>query len=218
MPVRTKKYMQDVKEDIINALARCVSRKGVADTSVADLVAESRLSTGAIYRHFKNKDDILVGLVRQRMRAFNEKTVLAELGSLDFWRFVDWSLNRVATTQHVYLPDLEFVSLARVNPKIRTIYVASEQAWVSILEKCITTLPGSDALVAEPDVLQVLVESLRATGNQIILRRMIGLRIDEESFRRQIEMHVEGAFALVAKRRASASTSPGKRRVEVAEA
>lgn len=196
----------------MNALARCVTRKGIADTTIADLVAESGLSAGAIYRHFKDKDEILVSLIRHRVKALDEKTVLAELGSFDFWRFVDWSLQRVTTTQHVYLADLEFVSLARVNPRIRAIYVTSELAWVNVLKKCIETLPQSELLFEEPEILQSLIDSLRAIGNQIILRRMLDLEADVDSYSRQIEMNVDGAFAMLANRRDTLSVGSARQK------
>jgi AcrR family transcriptional regulator len=199
MPIRTKKHMEEVRESIMHALARCITRRGVGDTTIAHLIEESGLSAGAIYRHFKNKDDLLIGLVNHRIKAVDEKVLMQELGGFDFWRFVDWSLKRVITTDHVYLVDLEFLSLARVNAKVRAIYVASERAWVSIVKKCIRTLPDSQLLFDHPGILAVLIEGMRATGNQIILRRMIGMKIDERSCRQQIHMHVEGAFALAAK-------------------
>lgn len=208
--------MEDVKEDILHALARCISRRGVADTTIAHLIEESGLSAGAIYRHFKNKDELLIGLVRHRIKAVDEKVLAEELGGFDFWLFIDWTLKRVTTTEHVYLVDLEFLSLARVNPKIRAIYVASERAWVSIVKKCIATLPESAKLFAHADILSLLIDAIRATGNQIILRRMIGLKIDQASCRRQIEMHVDGAFALIARSRKPASKATARRRPKAA--
>lgn len=213
MPIRTKEYMQDVRNDIVHALARCISRKGVADTAIADLVKESGLSTGAIYRHFKNKDEIVVALVKDRLHAFDEESLLKELGSFDFWGYIDWSLKRVTTTEHVYLADLEFLSLARVNPKIRAVYQTSERVWTSVLEKCVATLPGADALARHPEIQRALLDSIRAIGNQIIMQRMIGSKADATAARRQIEMSVEGAFALAAKTRGAAKAS-GKPRAE----
>ncbi|HVT36193.1 MAG TPA: helix-turn-helix domain-containing protein [Nevskiaceae bacterium] len=196
MPIRSKQHMDDVKEGIMHALARCITHKGIADVTIADLIKESGLSAGAIYRHFENKDELLVGVVRHRIKALDEKVVLQELGSFDFWKFVDWTLQRVTTTEHVYLAELEFVSLARVNAKIRGIYIASEKAWEGVLKKCIATLPGAANLMRRADVVQLLIDNLRAIGNQIILRRMIGLKLDAQNYRRQVEMTVAGAFAL----------------------
>ena len=210
MPIRSKQHMDDVKEDIIQALLRCVARNGIADTTIADLIAESKLSAGAIYRHFENKDALLIGLMRHRVRAVTEETVLEELGSFDFWKFIDWTLKRVSETPHVYLVDLEFASLARVNPKVRTIYLALEKNWVEILKKCIATLPDAQRLFAHEDILNDLIEALRATGNHVILRRIVGQKIDVASCRRQVVMNIEGAFVLLAQ--AEAETRPARRR------
>lgn len=199
MPVRTPQHMDSVKEGIVQALLRCIARKGVADTTISDLIAESGLSAGAIYRHFENKDALLIGLMRHRVKAVTEEIVLRELGSFDFWTFIDWTLERVAQTQHVYLVDLEFASLARVNPKVRAIYLGIEKSWVGLLKKCLATLPDAQRLFDRPQLLDDLIEALRAVGNQVIMRRMIGQKVEVARFRRLVEMNVEGAFALLDK-------------------
>ncbi|MGH8447201.1 MAG: TetR/AcrR family transcriptional regulator [Solimonas sp.] len=213
MPIRTKQHMDDVKEDILQALLRCIARKGIADTTIADLIAESGLSAGAIYRHFENKDALLIGLMRHRVKAVTEEIVLEELGSFDFWKFIDWTLKRVAETQHVYLVDLEFASLARVNPKVRTIYLSLEKTWVAMLKKCLATLPDAKVLFDNEEILDDLVEALRATGNHVILRRMIGQKVDVQSFRRQVEMNIEGAFSMLAKAEPALRRAAGQRAI-----
>ena len=58
MPRVSKVYREARRDEIARAAVRCLERKGVRDTSIADIVEESGLSTGAIYSHFSNKAEL----------------------------------------------------------------------------------------------------------------------------------------------------------------
>lgn len=58
MPKVTDAYRDARRDEIARAALRCLERKGVHDTSIADIVEESGLSTGAIYSHFTNKAEL----------------------------------------------------------------------------------------------------------------------------------------------------------------
>ncbi|QIG38644.1 TetR/AcrR family transcriptional regulator [Microbacterium sp. 4R-513] len=58
MPKVSDEYREARRDEIAQAAIRCLERNGVRDTSIADIVAESGLSTGAIYSHFTNKAEL----------------------------------------------------------------------------------------------------------------------------------------------------------------
>ncbi|MBN9180063.1 MAG: TetR family transcriptional regulator, partial [Microbacterium sp.] len=58
MPKVSERYREARRDEIAQAALRCLERNGVRDTSIADIVAESGLSTGAIYSHFRNKAEL----------------------------------------------------------------------------------------------------------------------------------------------------------------
>lgn len=58
MPKVSEEYREARREEIAQAALRVLERNGVRDTSIADIVAESGLSTGAIYSHFTNKAEL----------------------------------------------------------------------------------------------------------------------------------------------------------------
>lgn len=58
MPRVSDAYRRARRDEIAVAALRCLERKGVARTSIADIVAESGLSAGAIYSHFTNKAEL----------------------------------------------------------------------------------------------------------------------------------------------------------------
>lgn len=58
MPKVTPQYREARRDEIARAALRVLERNGVRDTSIADIVEESGLSTGAIYSHFSNKAEL----------------------------------------------------------------------------------------------------------------------------------------------------------------
>ena len=55
MPRVTDAYRRARRDEIAQAAVRVLARHGVANTSIAQIVAESGLSAGAIYANFENK-------------------------------------------------------------------------------------------------------------------------------------------------------------------
>jgi len=58
MPKVTDAYREARRDEIARAALRCLARNGFANTSVADIIAESGVSAGAIYSHFSGKAEI----------------------------------------------------------------------------------------------------------------------------------------------------------------
>jgi AcrR family transcriptional regulator len=59
MPKVTEQHKDDRRRQIATAALRVFGRKGFQLASMADIIAESGLSAGAIYGHYKNKDELV---------------------------------------------------------------------------------------------------------------------------------------------------------------
>lgn len=59
---------QDSRERILAAAARVFSRKGFQRASLDEIAAEAALTKGAIYWHFRSKNDLFSSLLRQRFQ------------------------------------------------------------------------------------------------------------------------------------------------------
>ena len=64
MPKRDPEHMQAQRERILRATIACIARRGVEGMSMADIRQEAGLSTGAIYVHFANKEEIVAEALR----------------------------------------------------------------------------------------------------------------------------------------------------------
>lgn len=66
MPKVSAAHLEARRQQIIDAALECFARQGFHRTTMQDLVHETGLSFGAIYRYFKTKDEIIEAVADQR--------------------------------------------------------------------------------------------------------------------------------------------------------
>ena len=59
MPRVSDEYLEQRRQQILEAARRCFARQGFHETTMQDVFAESGMSAGAVYRYFKTKDDLI---------------------------------------------------------------------------------------------------------------------------------------------------------------
>ncbi|MFD2270893.1 TetR/AcrR family transcriptional regulator [Undibacterium arcticum] len=77
MPKRDESHMAARRKQILDAASASINQKGIAGMSISDISAAAGLSVGAIYTHFKSKEEILAALIAhgndvQSMDLFND--------------------------------------------------------------------------------------------------------------------------------------------------
>ncbi|AWB92112.1 TetR/AcrR family transcriptional regulator [Aeromicrobium chenweiae] len=70
MPKVNQAHLDARRQQIVDAARARFTEHGFAGTSMADVVAEAGLSTGAIYRYFSSKDDLVIAVCEQGSSAF----------------------------------------------------------------------------------------------------------------------------------------------------
>lgn len=68
IPDKTTPSKLTTRQRLLEAALRCFSRKGYHQTTTDEIVAESGLGKGTLYRHFKNKQDLFVSMIRWMMQ------------------------------------------------------------------------------------------------------------------------------------------------------
>ncbi len=81
MPKVSQEYRDARREQILNAARRCFLRDGFHETSMQDLFAEAGLSSGAVYRYFPGKEDVILAIAEENMRDVVEMIHLAAPGA-----------------------------------------------------------------------------------------------------------------------------------------
>lgn len=59
--------MNKRKQRIIDAAIEVIKEKGVEESTVREIAAKAGLTTGAIYHHYKNKDEVLYDVLHQSL-------------------------------------------------------------------------------------------------------------------------------------------------------
>ena len=77
--------MTNTKEKILTAALALFARQGYQATSVSTIASELKLTKGALYKHYKNKEDIFTSILKKM--GLNEEQIIpvkADAGDLPF--------------------------------------------------------------------------------------------------------------------------------------
>lgn len=72
MPRLIEATKQARRAQILDAAFNCFTRNGYINTSIADIIKESGLSSGSIYSHFDGKKDILEATLKHRVEGIHK--------------------------------------------------------------------------------------------------------------------------------------------------
>ena len=67
MPKVTQEHLDARRAQILEAAERCFARQGFHATTMQDVLRESQLSTGAVYRYFPSKNDLVNAVGEQSL-------------------------------------------------------------------------------------------------------------------------------------------------------
>jgi AcrR family transcriptional regulator len=65
MPKVNEQYFEQKKQEILEAAFRVIQKKPMYQITMMDIISESGLSKGGIYRYYANVDDVLIALLNQ---------------------------------------------------------------------------------------------------------------------------------------------------------
>jgi AcrR family transcriptional regulator len=80
LPKVDQEHLDARRQQIVDAARDRFATHGFAHTSMADIVTESGLSTGAIYRYFGSKEEIIIAVCEQASEAFPEALTTESMG------------------------------------------------------------------------------------------------------------------------------------------
>lgn len=138
MPRLTDARKELRRAQITEAAVRCFGRNGLERTSIADIIAESGLSAGSIYAHYRNKADLVQTAAREVLA--ERAGVLGEHAASDSPPAPDELLAGLIAAID---PDEARVGVqtwgeATTNPAIRDIVVDMTERMREMLHDCVT--------------------------------------------------------------------------------
>jgi AcrR family transcriptional regulator len=115
MPKVSQAHLDARRRQIVDAARACFASHGFSRTSMADIVSESGLSNGAIYRYFTSKDEIVIAVCEQSTEALPKELTAPAIG-----RFLEYVRARARETDHARLV-AQIYAEAAVSPPLATV-------------------------------------------------------------------------------------------------
>ena len=76
MPKVSKEYFDDKRKIILDAALKVFSKKPSYTVSMKDIIKESKLSHGGVYKYYSNIDDIIISLINRNKILVNPKDII----------------------------------------------------------------------------------------------------------------------------------------------
>ncbi len=197
-PKVSEEYMEDRRNQILDAAVATFSRKGFHQTTIEDIRLEAGLSRGAVYHYFKTKEDIIDGIRRRSARQTEPVLALgASADDVDFTlvNLIDATLSIMGSPGSVEANRLAMFLWAEslVNERIMAGQLPSFRPYLDVLSGAVAEAQQAGRLDAnlEPEA-----------AARIIAGAMIGLQvqltwepdIDIEAAHRAITSMITGRF------------------------
>ena len=121
---RREERKEETRRELIQSAAKTFARRGFHGASLDEIAREAGYSTGAIYWHFKGKDDLFLAVYEAYENArVAEITAIREAATGDFAErqraFADNWMRRLAADPDSVVLFLEFAAHAWRNPPLR---------------------------------------------------------------------------------------------------
>jgi AcrR family transcriptional regulator len=162
------------RERLLEAARVCFGRHGYAATRIADITAEAEMSQGGFYRHFKDKNDILVAALREPLDALLDAT--GPLSHLRGDALVDEAAIIAGNTEffRVYAAHREVLRVIREaaamhEPGLRELWLEVRGRYTARIE---TWLRGLEAA------------GLLQTSDLVLLAEVLGATLDQTAYTR----------------------------------
>jgi AcrR family transcriptional regulator len=138
MPRLTDARKELRRSQITEAAVRCFSRNGLERTSIADITAESGLSAGSIYAHYRSKAELVRAAARRALAG--RAAVIGEWAASDTPPDPDELLARLVASKD---PAAARVAVqtwgeATTDPAVRAIVVDMIDQTRAMLRDCVT--------------------------------------------------------------------------------
>ncbi|RKY57461.1 MAG: TetR/AcrR family transcriptional regulator, partial [Candidatus Latescibacterota bacterium] len=81
MSTRREREREAHRREILEAAGRVFARKGFAGATMDEIAQEAEFSKAALYLYFKNKEDLFLSLIHEKLDSLGKK--LREVASAD---------------------------------------------------------------------------------------------------------------------------------------
>lgn len=169
---RQQERKEETRRELIDAAARVFARRGFHGASIEQIALEASYSTGAVYWHFKGKDDLFLAVYEAQasarardIEAFGERAE-GELPQRAR-AYADQSMARLDSDPEFWILSLEFLIHAWRNPRLRGAF-SDRVAWGRLVTERLLRENVGELPMGAGDLASVL----RELGTGLALARL----------------------------------------------
>lgn len=192
-PSKQKLHSEQVKQQIINTAVPLFQKYGFNQVSVKDIASAMGVTTGTLYHHFKNKEEIMDAVVFQHREGFDKLLAIYQDSSnpvYDLQEFLgdfmvrqviqdgkEYTQYRISSVMKFELKDTPFEKIVRTlvesavaKGMIRSIYSANEISDLllsvyrgSVYQYAVSTVPFDIQTIAYRRI-KIVLDGLKQTA------------------------------------------------------
>jgi AcrR family transcriptional regulator len=160
MPRVSQAHLDARRQQIVDAARARFASHGFARTSMADIVEESGLSNGAIYRYFTSKDEIVVAVCEQGTEALPAELTAAAIGG-----FLEYVRTRARESDHARLV-AQIYAEAAVSPPLAAVV----QHQLAAMRAAVAALVPGDRRGHADEIAEAFVALCASYNQQLAIR------------------------------------------------
>ena len=195
MPKVTEEYLEEKKKEIINAAFEVCKRKPAYDVTMSDIVAETGMSQGGVYKYYNNIYSVYAALIDEANLVGNQKekidkiieskhnpeTKLKELFSVseDFFSEMLLSYNKILFELGTFcIQNPEYDKRINGETKVTPVfpYLANRVAELIVTE---TKSGYFKPVVPVEDILNYVVSSFDGIIRDVTLNKCYGIETED---------------------------------------
>jgi len=196
LPKISEQKREARRQQILDAALACFSDDGFHQTGMADIVARSGLSHGAVYLYFQSKDDLIAALADDRHRgeavlnsvARHSDNPLAGLRAL-VDAYTRWLVEPAGEARRRV--GVHGWAEALRNPRVRTSVVAGIDAARAAITNLVERAQHDRLIRREVDA-DAVARALVATFQGFVLQAVWGEELDIKACRGAVEQMLRG--------------------------
>jgi len=144
-------------EAVLAATLRLLNAHAYEDVRISDIEHESGITRGSIYHYFGEKRDIVLELVRLRLKTIHERLQAAAQRRRLYHQPVDDLVSVVEVLMEAYRQDPGVLrvlyQMEQRDPQLTELFRAYRALWIRWLAGIVGNLPGGPASAGEADIV-----------------------------------------------------------------
>jgi AcrR family transcriptional regulator len=190
MPRRSEAYLEQRHQQIMAAARVCFAREGFHATSMDDVIAEARLSPGAVYRYFAGKDELVLAVVDDVLTTVGKlaATTLRHASAEPPGTFLGHLLHAPEGPEHELRAETQRIALfswaeAQRNPAVRDLLATHYRRLDVLTEDLVRRWQDAGHVSADADVPSLSRVLFALTPGFYVLRLILGPESDRPAGR-----------------------------------